>query len=362
MNRNGVPSRHASAAVPPSLFRRVLPALFFLFVLCCGGSRGETPDESLVARLKTEGVASLRDRQNETDGLHLKWFLSTGYGAWQYDLYSQGENSLIRSERVPCEQDEDFHPQTLLTVKTAAYSFELSRGTDSGPWKIESYQKFRNEAARDGAAHRAIRELSPYCVGGRPLAELLESGNLRITRIESKTDGETETIGVDFEVPSNEIFETGAAGMTVGRVSLLPAKSWGIAELALRFEKENIPVLVEKKFAYTDEADSPLPVKSMETKTTSRPESDRSETLRQEHVRYLACDGDRPAQKEFSLKYYGLRRPDLRTPSEKRLSRTLMILGGAILLFGLARKHKALRRRRGAKKKTRRRNANPADR
>ena len=342
-------------AAAPTLFRRVLPALLFLSALCCGAARGEATDESLAARLKTEAAASLRARRNAPDALHLKWFVSAEDGARQYELFSQGENGLIRSERVPNGGDEDASPQAACRVATAACAFELSRGAESAPWKLESYKKFRGGAPRDDAAARAIRELSPYYVGDLPLAEFLESENLHIARAESKTDRGVETIAVDFDVPASEIFEGAADGTVAGRVSLLPAKGWGIAELALRYEKDGIPLLVEKKFDYADGDDSPLPVKTMETKTVSRPESDRSETLREERVRYLECDGVRAAQKEFSLKYYGLKRPDLRTPHEKRLGRSLMALGGAVLLFGLARQYKILRRRQGAKRRSRRR-------
>ncbi|MBO7726354.1 MAG: hypothetical protein J6S40_07780 [Thermoguttaceae bacterium] len=347
-------TRSPNRRIEPSVPLRLLLSALFGLVFFCGAVRGESGGEALVSRLKTEGAAALRARQNRTGDIHLKWFLSAKNNSCQYELYSQGTNSLVRAERVPGGQDEGFHPQSYRYVKTGFHSFKLSRETETGPWKIETYDRFRDKADRDDEALRLIRESSPYYIGVRPLAEFLEDERLKITRIESKTDRGEETIAAHFEIPLNGIFEPDAPGTAFGSVSLLPAKGWGIAELSLRFTKENIPRLLEKKFTFDNEADSPFPVRSMETKTTLRPESEASETLDEEHIRYLVCDDARPAQKEFSLKYYGLRRPDHRTPAEKRFSRTLMALGGAILLFGLARKYKMLRRRKGTKKRIRR--------
>ena len=354
MNRDDEPNRGDIPVVPRAFFLRLLISAVFVFASSFGGTlRGEPLDGALLSRLKTEGVEALRRHAGKIGDVHLKWIASSGNDSTQFEFYSQGKNYLLRAESLASADRDGVSSRSYRFVKNRSFFFELSRNTESGPWKIDSYSKVRDGG--ENPALETVKRHSPYYVESRPLAEFLEDADLKITRIGSNADRGEETVTVDFETPLKNLFETGTADTATGRILLLPGKGWGIAELTLRFTRDGVSVLKERKFTFTDDADSVFPVKTAETKTSFGSRDGGSRTLDEEQIRYLVCDDARPAQKEFSLKYYGLSRSDLRTPAEKRFSRTLMILGGAVLLFGLNKKYKLLRRRRrGSKKRNRR--------
>ena len=334
---------------------RILLSAALCAALLGPASCGEEADQALVTRLKTEAPAALRPRAGAADDLHLKFSVTNRYFTSHYEIFSEGKNCLIRTERLPGGEGQQPVPRRLCYLQNAARFYGLAQETEGGPWTIDYHGKVLPETRDTGSAALLLRKISPYYIEARPLAEFLEDAGLKITRIASETAGGAETVTFDFEIPAGALTETDADGRAGGRLTLVPSKDWGIAELALRYTKETGPVLVEKKFTFADGADRPVPVSAMEYKITVRPGTPQSETLLDEQTRYQVCDNARLPRNELSLKYYGLKRPDPRTKSEKRLSRTLMILAGAVILFGLARKYKVLRRdRRFSKKRLRR--------
>ena len=348
-------SRVVRAACAPA-GRILLSAAALCAALLGAAARGEETDQALVTRLKTEAPAALRPHAGAADDLHLKFSVTNRYSTSHYEIFSEGKNCLVRTERLPGGEGQQPVPRRLRYLQNAAHFYGLAQETEGGPWTIDYHGKVLPETRDTDPAALLLRKISPYYIETRPLAEFLEDAGLKITRIASETAGGTETVTFDFEIPAGALLtETRDGGRANGRLTLVPSRDWGIAELAFRYMKETGPILVEKKFTFADGADRPVPVSAMEYKITIRPGTPESETLLDEQTRYQACDNARLPRNELSLKFYGLKRPDPRTKSEKRLSRTLMILGGAVILFGLARKYKVLRRdRRFSKKRLRR--------
>ena len=335
--------------------RFLFPAAVFCAVLFCAAARGQQLDQTLITRLKTEAPAALRSHCGTSGDIHLKFSVSSKYSILQYELFTEGKKFLIRTDRLLNNPGQEPEHRRLRYGQDGRHFFGLSQETERGPWTIDYYSKVLPETQNENQAVLLLRKNSPYFIGTRSLAEFIEDPNLKIIRIASAANGGTETVTFDFEIPAEGLTETGADDRAEGTASLLPGKDWGLADLSLRYTKEGIPLHFEKRFTFADEPDRLLPVKTMECKLTVRSESPEKGILQEEQVRYQTCDSAHLPRNELSLKYYGLKRPDVRTKAEKRLSRTLMILGGAVILFGLARRYKTLRRdRRFSKKRLRR--------
>ncbi len=316
-----------------------------LSLLFCGGLHAQRIDEKLVIRLKTEGCAAMRTQEKSLDNIHLVWRLSSPNFVLENEIFCEEGDYLLKGTSVALPQDEGFRPHKFYAAKNKSYFFEISY-RDEGPWQINSFHKTKDFSIQESFPIFAARALLPFFVKSRPLADLIQDPNLRIVKIESIPGPPEETVSFEFENSAKGLIDSSDSVVKWGHVVLLPERNWAISEIILDIDEEGKSTHFKKNYIFDDSPDPSFPIKEVHSKMAQDPGDGSGQTVAEFKQTVLLCDNERLPQKETRLKYYGLSKPDLRTPIEKTLLRILFALGAVLFLLALRKKYDELRRRR----------------
>ena len=299
----------------------------FLFAFLTVSLFAEEVDQTLLARLKSEGCAGLRAQEKYLNHCHLRFLQSVQDRKFEYDYNANGKNFLLKKE-IPSEMWEanpDHHEYRF--GKNKYYYFEVSKKKIEEKWDIDECLDLKSLDIEETQA-ADVFDTFPCCLIRTSLADLIGNPGFAITRIEYVPDQPEETVSFDFEVTEDNVVKE-LGELRTGNVQLLPQRGWAVKEMTLNCNRAGDPFETTLSFAYGDNYDEPYQVKHSRARLYSNPD-DRSKYITWDYE-ILAAGRAKVPRKELFLKYYGLDEP--KYASAANLIRNLLLIAGALIIL-----------------------------
>ena len=293
-------------------------------------------DQTLLARLKTEGCAAIRAQEKFLSQVHLVILWTTvqrdGEFKHEYDCYADGGRFLLIRE-LPRDMRET--PPThneCRFVNNGKYYFEVSKKKSEELWEMDECLDLKSFDPNETEVAEVF-DAFPCNIFGSSLADVIEKPGFDITRIEYVPDQPEETVEFDFEINADGVV-AGLEEMRTGTIRLLPERGWTPKEMRLNSNRGGKPFVTTRAFTYGENSGQPFQLRHAQAKLYFDPD-DESRFVPWDYE-ILEIDHAKVPKKELYLKYYGLDEPKFADP-HTGLRGLFLAAGILIILFAVWR-------------------------